>query len=181
MATIKKNQRIMAFEVDHDGPAYFISKYRNFRWVGKSQRTINNGEGDPQTIPGVSVNFEECVAAVPTQTTEDMHCLTMMLLDPAFGSDYCIDPADRSGFWKAFREKYPDEALQQYFPTGALPDALKAEMAVSVAAQIAQAVPGSTLQRNVIIAAKGNLPIKDGGRERFTEEQEAEFAKLQGA
>lgn len=170
----KKNQKIVAFDVDHDKPAYFFSPYRNFRWVGKSQKTVQNGDGDPVTTPGVSVNFEDHIAMV-----DDMQTLTMMLLDPGFGVDFCIDPADRSGFWKAFHEKYPDEEIKKYFPDGEIPDAIKHEMAASVAAHIASVSPNSNLKRGTIVAAKGKVPIKDGGRERFTEAQEAEFAKLQ--
>lgn len=163
----------MTITLEHEGGAAFLSRYRNYRWVGKSQRTRYNDAGDPIVQDGISVQFAEGVAVV-----EDPEVISLMINDSkTFGTDFCIDPADRTGYWAKFNKEYPKEVLQKHFPLG-VPSALLPEIAANISAEISAAAAGSKLQRGVVHVAKGKLPIKDGGRDRFTEEQETALAAI---
>lgn len=171
-----KAVKTLQINIDTELAACFVSPYRNFRWVGKSEDRYLNKEDRYMQQPGIATQFEEGVAFV-----EDQEVIAMMIADKAFGVDYCIDPADRTGFWKLFRETYSDKDLAETFPMG-IPAALNAEMAASVHSQMLAAVGSNRSQRGVIHTAKGRVPIMDGGRERLTEEQQEKIDKIrQGA
>lgn len=171
MAT--KTNKTLNINIDHEQGAAFISRYRNYRWVGRSQRTRYSEFGDPIVQEGMSVQFEEGTAIVT-----DSEIIAAMINDPkTFGVDFCIDPADRTGYWEKFRKEFPEDILKKHFPMG-IPAALSAELSASVANEIASVAGSSKLERGVILVAKGKVPIKDGGRERFTESQEAALEKI---
>lgn len=169
----KKNAKQLVIDIDTDLAACFISPFRSLRWVGKSEDRYFDREDRQVRKEGVAVQFDNGIAMV-----EDQEIVAMMIQDKtSFGVDFCIDPADRTGFWKLFRAQYTNEVLAETFPTG-IPAALNVEMANNVLAQISQVVGVNKSERGVIHVAKGRVPIMDGGRERLTEEQEAELAKI---
>lgn len=163
-----KTKKQLNINIDHDQGAAFISKFRNYRLVLKSQVVKGDGKGNDIVEPGISVSFEEGVAIV-----DDMELVAAMLQRPEFGVEFCVDPADRTGFWAQFKETYSEEDLKDFLPMG-----LNEKAAANILHQFTQANRGRGTEVTIKVAAGVGLPIMDGGRDPISPAREKELREL---
>lgn len=163
-----KTKKQLSINIDHEQGAAFISKFRNYRLVLKSTTVRGDGKGNDIVEPGISIPFEEGVAIV-----EDMDIVAAMLQRPEFGVEFCVDPADRTGFWAQFKETYSEEELKDFLPMG-----LNEKAGVNILNQYAQANKGRGTAVTIKVAAGVGPPVMDGGRDPISPAREKELREL---